>query len=1491
MKAKIYLLTLFAICSCAISVSATNLTVKMNSVSQLMTMKSKTTGQIVEAGSPDKYIYNFDATPGEYVLTGYAKDGTTVNGTIEVCVGDSATQQITVLTLTAYATNRDEDGNTWVYGDDYTLNVKVNSREGVNHPVTIGNSTTAGRKTFLALNGDSFYAEFAPAEKRRAEGYVSYFRSNTLTGNINVSASIPKAEDFVIKVPKEAEFQLNMKFAHFVDFTPVNAESIVAEGDTTIYNYRLALGQVYNYRTRIPGKMTLGGYFTMSSKEANRPKLVFTTSDYEGNPLQVNHSADANQGYETGDIFVNINPQGHLKLRQGDTFKAHAMRTWQLTDSQTNNYFIEPEFHYTVIGLDGKPDNSVISIESDPSSAWADLKAIGQGTVIVLVTYDAIKLNMYNNSTIRDYMGGSFWGAIWPENTAAYVVTVGGTESSVVPNMMINEAYNDGAKKLAGKYVDSEHDVFYYLDTEEGAKYTFKPEGVASIQIAYPTIGERMATYTGFSTEGVTRNDDGTYTLLLKHGRQIVRLTDASGNSTYQVMTAKKCHREIINATRADSKIFQPGDNIKIQYSGLFHPANKLAGIYNMSAYVTYNGVPNGSSLILGAGQYTFGSAPAAQAVTVSIPSDHDVATTPEIKMTEGVIQVNGFGDPIGNHRNIDAEAGRSPNFTAIPHKTYFGYVPELSFTLSPYKLFDIRLENHTADAETEMKFGETVLEANAETGLYSGTYGMYDVVARKKGYRCYRNTFNIADDAEGLQTFKVEMEQSANCWDGETLTEPASIDGVYQISTGSELAWFANEVNTNTRNLNAVLTADIDLGNYDWTPIGNNMGTYFSGTFLGGNHRVRGLYINDNTRYTGLYKGLFGYVKGESEEAPALISGIEVDGQMHVFSNSGGIAGYARQFATIESCVNHVNITGDNNNIGGIVGYAFAESVTVKDCCNTGNLKAAANCGGILGCNGTASVTVENVYNIGKVNSVNPSTGGACVGSTTAKNNVRNAYAVEAYKINDGSVIVTDEQMASGEVAFALGAPFGQTIGTDAYPVLNGKEVRCDKNFNRYYNVPEEEVKLGDYIITAAPNEKVNPVDFWKYGVTAEYGVFGQIQKNEKGEDAVVMTLDGKQIGNALTASSVMLTVNPAASADNEENSDNRPAQYLVRFPFLTADDYEVAPGLYEIKIPAGFFTIDGAPVAEFTQSWIVDLDPVNIEPLVTAISPNDEFTPEETWNGSLAVMMSIDGNVKVNSESASKVIMTLDGKQIGEALAVSDSNVIIGGGDVDPLADEEPAEPAGTAVTFLFLVDEDYKAAPGVYKMTIPAGFFLVNGAVNLEYTHTWTIEKPEVIINRPSVNPAEGSVNDSELRDITLTLADGLQATAIAENSDVKLFKTTETGLEAVDGYKYNVTLGQNGEVLLSADEAALLPLGNYRLVVPAGTFSVEDTESPEFIYIYVVTSLDVDSVFDDNSKYEIFTVGGMVLKRNGSIDDVRTLAPGLYIINGKRVMIRK
>lgn len=682
MKKKILILCgAFAM---AIAANATPVIVAMNTTSPTMDFQNIDGGPAPEIGVPEKNVYTFDAAPGHYVLI--ARNGTTINGTIQLDVPDSEdVQEFKILTCTAYVTNK-TDGVTWTQDrGDYRLEVRVNSREGVIRQIEIGNSTTAGRNTFLALNGDSYLASFIPSDELAAMGYMTLYRGGTLTAGVNVNGAIPQGGEYKVEIPADANFQLGMKFTHFTDFTPVEPVSQSENDGTKLLTYRLANSQIYNYRTWKSGGLTYGGYFTMNLDNTKRPELKFTAEDYNAaDPKTVNHDAQSNKGYESGDILLNINERGHLKMKTGETFLAHGMRMWELTDNMTNNYFFEPDFHYSIYDPDGNPSTDVITIDNADThnSAWSKITAIGKGTAIVTVTYDAINLNYYSGASKKEYMGGEFWGAVWPENTGVFVVTVDEDDSDADSNMVINQQYNAGALRLAGEYVDAEHDVFYYLDDEPGFYFTFEPKGVVDVMTAPPTIGENAAVYSGFSSENVTLNDDGSYTLLLTKGRNIVRMIDKDGNSLYQVLNARPCAREVTNLSRPESSDFLPGDQIKIQYSGLFHPANKIAGIYNMSAYVTYNGVPNGSSLILGSGQYTFGSAAKAQAVTVTIPENYDMEANPYWVMNEGVIQVKGYGDPVGNHRNTSPLAGRSPNFTAVAHETYFGALPDIRIPL-----------------------------------------------------------------------------------------------------------------------------------------------------------------------------------------------------------------------------------------------------------------------------------------------------------------------------------------------------------------------------------------------------------------------------------------------------------------------------------------------------------------------------------------------------------------------------------------------------------------------------------------------------------------------------------------------------------------------------------------------------------------------------------------------------------------------------------------
>ncbi len=105
------------------------------------------------------------------------------------------------------------------------------------------------------------------------------------------------------------------------------------------------------------------------------------------------------------------------------------------------------------------------------------------------------------------------------------------------------------------------------------------------------------------------------------------------------------------------------------------------------------------------------------------------------------------------------------------------------------------------------------------------------------------------------------------------TSTEPskATIDGVeyYQISKCTELAWFRDQVNSGSTEINAILTknvncyanSSIDTTNVtNWIPIGRDSTHAYKGIFDGREYTISNIFMNKNNT---LY-GLFGYVSGK---------------------------------------------------------------------------------------------------------------------------------------------------------------------------------------------------------------------------------------------------------------------------------------------------------------------------------------------------------------------------------------------------------------------------------------------------------------------------------------------------------------------------------------------------------------------------------------------------------------------------------------------------
>jgi len=239
-----------------------------------------------------------------------------------------------------------------------------------------------------------------------------------------------------------------------------------------------------------------------------------------------------------------------------------------------------------------------------------------------------------------------------------------------------------------------------------------------------------------------------------------------------------------------------------------------------------------------------------------------------------------------------------------------------------------------------------------------------------------------------------------------------------YQISTADQLKLFRDIVNgtgdqAQNRGAYAVLTANIDLNNEPWTPIGNYTGEnqiYYEGTFDGGGHTISGLNVTGEF----VYAGLFGTVKDGT------IKSLTVAGKVSP-SNSqcivGGIVGYASN-AVIKNCSNHCSVTGRTTSIiGGIAG--FNSSGAIIDCYNVGTISGinyAEAIGGIVGSN---SGTISNCYNVGTIKMLHNSNAvGEIVGNNVGT--VKNCYYLAGTNLNavgqsnNGSITKTESKTAA---------------------------------------------------------------------------------------------------------------------------------------------------------------------------------------------------------------------------------------------------------------------------------------------------------------------------------------------------------------------------------------------------------------------------------------------------------------------------------------------
>ena len=928
--------------------------------------------------------YTIDLAPGAYWVDGYDANNDR-NGGVSINVS-SDSSSFKLQRMYQISVNP----SSWVKDTDYTLSLRVTDASGAERKAEFGSAVNWG-KTYtscLFVVGDTVSVTATP----NAETHPNYnpaTASKTPTMNDSLSLTCKEFVTVTVTAPKGSTIDAGTLAKYYVfSFLEPFARS-VEDGTAT---FHLDKNTDYFYRVRHPQGATYWNYVRLSADAAYTvtEEDLGLTGDFSKSTIY--HFE--NNVYDRAGIYLNINTKGYKNMAVGETFELNSFRNWFAIESFMNAKVALPEMHYQVIDVNGNASDVVTITPNALNSNVAVMEAKHEGTAIVLVTYDAMTHMAGQTSTASHR-----FSAIWPELTGVFVVTVGADGSAIQTNMKLDRM-DAVIEKDEARQLDAEHDILFYTGTE-GASYSFKPEAGCTVSVLRPTVTAASMTYSGgFTNTGVTTAEDGTVTVSgLITGRNIIKVTKG-GLSTYQVVTARGVSYKFVNAegtelTQEELAAIKPGDSVTIQFSNLISPKEKLSGAYNFNFSLYMQG-PDGTFFKSDPGGnfgvYDFSGNPERQKLTVTIPK----FWAEETYTLSGAIKQAGWPG-VPTHRGITYAVGTNPGFDAPKTAGILSRLPEITIPVVKLDFLTGKLifqdQNGTAIDRKDLT---VTLADSAGNGIAVAEDGTFKAYAEEYFYTVSGAGVEYASGSvtmteEGSNEFTITLQATAaGAWDGKTQTEPQTDEnGVYQIGTGAELAWFVAK--SKDADVSGVLTADINLGKYAWLNISSSKKVVLDGA----DFEITGLNAT---------AGLFAQIGSNS-----YIHDLTIRGAVSGKGSAGAIAGYASGTAPkIANCFNYAVITSTGNNVGGLVGYTYQNAV-IENCANFGAVTGGSSVGGIIGGTVSNGSTITGCYNTAEISATGSKAGGI-IGGTSSEMTVASCY-------NTGKISGTASGGIAGEV------------------------------------------------------------------------------------------------------------------------------------------------------------------------------------------------------------------------------------------------------------------------------------------------------------------------------------------------------------------------------------------------------------------------------------------------------------------------------------------
>ena len=722
---------------------------------------------------------------------------------------------------------------------------------------------------------------------------------------------------------------------------------------------------LYTWRLSDATHVTRAGFYQQS--DIKEQAYSFTLSFDDGlNPNNTQRISHDRSGLGTGaalrdeaDIQVGLDPTGY-KVLDG-TSRLRAYRFWELISSDTANIIVEPDFHWDV--LSGDVTFTTVN-GGNAGNNWADVTP-GTEDSVIATWYDSIDVNPQDHARTC-----GLFPATSPERVAVSVVAGTGTKHGTAEaDVRYNPIEGNGS---ARPYEwDYSFDTWFYSAQDTAPTLNFTVSGTGKVAVEYALVAANEAMQTTMTKYSTASGTNGSYTVPLsafnglgngKGGTVIIKMTDDTGVS-YRLVRVAKVTPTLENVTHPGDP-FAPGDTVRVTFNGLYRGINKVAGTFNPKELnVTYT-TPEGNLILAGAKQYERMDTAVLEFTIPRALTFEDGADSMNYVLSDGHISGNMYSasNPF-NFMYTMTDLGMPTNFAALLLRTLSSHLMDISVPVQKQQVYDVRISAMDTDGKAIENMAVTMTNSESTelipvNGLYKDlAYGTYHYYVKAEGYVGGSGSFSLSGGSaaqvkDGVLTITVVLKKTMEgAWDGTTVTEPKLENGVYQISTGAELAWFAKTVNDGTNNIKGKLTKDIELAGCPWTPIGNTS-KGFTGELDGAGFAVRNLCINS----TADNQGLIGRLGANGK-----VHDLTVTGSVTTTGNTaGGIVGYAPAKTSVINCLNEADVTAKTC-AAGVVGKAQA-SVTnptgaknapaIKNCGNTGTIiatdAAAGNAGGI---------------------------------------------------------------------------------------------------------------------------------------------------------------------------------------------------------------------------------------------------------------------------------------------------------------------------------------------------------------------------------------------------------------------------------------------------------------------------------------------------------------------------------------------------------------